>query len=130
VIDVGTLAGAFCDAWNANDWDALEALCEEGVVVVAPEGWPESGEFAGWPAVRAQFERLKEPFEDERIQILDYTPLDEDAVVTHNRWRGHGASGFEVDFETWTITRFRGGRIARIEFHLAEDRVHASLDAG
>jgi hypothetical protein len=44
------------EAWNAGDWQTLGSRWEEGGEIVAPEGWPESGVFRGWPAIREQFE--------------------------------------------------------------------------
>lgn len=49
------------DAWNANDYDAMKALCHPEVGITTPQRWPETGDFNGWPAIRRQYERIKDP---------------------------------------------------------------------
>ncbi|MGH2952247.1 MAG: nuclear transport factor 2 family protein [Solirubrobacterales bacterium] len=114
------LAHGFLTAWNDRDWTALERLCHPVIVIQAPEGWPETGEFHGWAAVRAQWERLKEPFDDDRVEYLDVEDLDDETMLTHTRWRGTGASGLEMDLEAWLVIRFRGDLLIRVEYYFDE----------
>jgi ketosteroid isomerase-like protein len=108
------------EAWNANDWNALEAITSPDVVVVAPEGWPESGEFVGWPAARRQFERLKDSWSEERVEIIGIESTG-DWVLLHCRWTGKGqGSGLDFDFDTWMAVLVREGMQARIEYFLDE----------
>lgn len=107
------------DAWNADDWEALEALNDPEITIRAPDGWPESGEFAGWQAVRRQFERLKESWSEEHIEAIELRDLGAGRVLLRAHWRGHGeASGLELDLAvdvTYTVSE---GRITRTEFSL------------
>lgn len=117
----------FLAAWNADDWDRLEGLCDPEIVILAPEQWPESGESHGWPAVRAQWLRLKEPFGDEGVELLDFAVIGDDTTLVHVRWRGHGSSGLEIDFEMWTVNRFKGDLISRIEYYRDEESARTAL---
>lgn len=117
--DTETVVRAGIAAWNENDWGRFEAVNHPDVEVRAPEGWPESGEFKGWAAVRRQFERLKEPWIEERVEVLELTCRGERALL-HGRWIGRGTSGLDFDMDTWQSITVRGGRIARTEFYLDE----------
>ena len=116
------------EAWNRDDWDALRALYDDDVVIVAPEEWPEAGTFSGWAVVREQFERLKESWEEERIEQDELLDLG-DRVLALDRWvaRGKG-SGLEIETHGGNLLTLRGGKIARIEFFL--DRSEARRAAG
>jgi ketosteroid isomerase-like protein len=110
------------DAWNANDWELIESLNHPDVTIRAPDGWPESGEFHGWSAVRRQFERLKDAWSEERIEPIEIRPLDGGKVFLRAQWRGHGgASGLELDMEIDVIYTLRAGKLARSEFFIDPD---------
>jgi ketosteroid isomerase-like protein len=118
------------EAWNRDDWDALEAVWHADGEIVAPPGWPEPGVFSGWPAVRRQFERLKESWSDEHIELASLTTLDR-TVLAQVRWRGHGeASGLDLDLEVWMVNFVRGGKLSRVEYHFDEDAARASTAGG
>lgn len=106
------------EAWNANDWETMERDTAPGIEVVAPEGWPESGRFVGWPAVRRQFQRLKESWSEERIEITEIESAG-DQVLATTRWVGKGdASGLDLDLQTWAVYTMCHGKTLRIEFFL------------
>jgi ketosteroid isomerase-like protein len=111
------LSRRFYEAWNANDWEAMEACFLPDAEVLAPEGWPEAETSTGWPALRRQFERLKETWRDEWIEWIDYAEIGDDTSIQHGRWRGHGdASGLELDLEYWFVANFKDGLIGRGAF--------------
>ena len=118
------------DAWNANDWEALEALAWPDAVVVAPEGWPEQEDIVGWPAIRRQFERLKESLQGEHVEV-DSMQIEDDRVLAQVIWSGTGeGSGLEIRLPMWMLTTYRGQRYTRIEYYLEEEKARASWDAG
>jgi ketosteroid isomerase-like protein len=118
------------DAWNRNDWSQLESVNDPDAVIVAPEGWPEGGEFEGWDAIRRQFERLKEAWSEEQIDAESVEAIGDETVLVRGHWRAHGGvSGLDADFEMWVVYTVRGGRIVRTDFCLSEDAAEAALNA-
>jgi ketosteroid isomerase-like protein len=119
-------------AWNANDWEALERLNASDIEIIAPEGWPESGKFEGWPAVRRQFERLKDSWSEEHVELVSLESRG-DKVLVQSRWLGKGeGSGLDLDLGVWVVYTFEDGRIVRLEYFLEEApaRRAAGLEAG
>jgi ketosteroid isomerase-like protein len=109
------------EAWNAGDWDRMEALNSPQIEIVAPKEWPEGGTFSGWDAVRRQFERLKDSWSVERYAI-DAVESAGDKVLVVGRWIGTGeASGLDLDLRLCFIDTIEGDRIIRVEYYLLED---------
>jgi ketosteroid isomerase-like protein len=108
------------ETWNENDWDAMQALCHPDVSATAPRQWPESGDEKGWPAVRRQYERLKESWSEEHVEILGLRAAGA-TVLVHCRWVGKAAtSGLDLDLETWLVCRFEDARIVWMGFFLEQ----------
>ena len=108
------------EAWNANDWKVMQSLIAPDAELVAPEGWPETGTFRGWPAVRNLLHGLKEAWSEEHLEILAMESR-ADTVLVDARWitRGEG-SGLDIETEVWIAYRLEGGRTTRIQFSLEE----------
>ncbi len=107
------------EAWNANDWRALEAAYDPDVIADPPEGWPEGETAHGWNAVRVQFERLKAAWANERVQVEEVEQVG-DRVLTQFRWVGRGkASGVDVAEPLWAVFTVRGARIVRLKYFLS-----------
>jgi ketosteroid isomerase-like protein len=106
------------EAWNANDWRALEASYDPDVIVDPPEGWPEGEVAHGWEAVRTQFERLKDAWQDERVQVVEVEEVG-NRVLAQFRWVAQGkASGADVANALWGVFTVREGRIVRLKYFL------------
>jgi ketosteroid isomerase-like protein len=117
------------EAWNRDDWAAMERDVVPEIAVQAPEGWPEAGTFEGWPAVRAQYERVKESWSDEHLEVIDITAAGDGRFLVHLSWTGHGeASGLEFDLPLWNIYTVVDGKVTRIDFHF--DAYEARRAAG
>ena len=66
------LARRSIEAWNADDWEeGLAAIWSRDGLIVSPEGWPESGEFRGWPAMVEQWRRIKGSWAEERVDVIE-----------------------------------------------------------
>ncbi len=118
------LVNRWTDAWNRDDWEMLAALSDPDVTTVAPEQWPESEILEGWEALRQQIERLKDSWEEERIE-LDEIREAGDTVVVRSRWVTRGkASGVPLELPMTTVSTVTNGRVARLEFHVG----HAAAD--
>jgi hypothetical protein len=111
------------EAWNANDWQTMQRLIAPYVELVAPEGWPETGTFRGWPEVRNLLHGLKEAWSEERLEILAMESR-ADSVLVDARWvtRGEG-SGLDIETELWIAYALEDGRATRIQFSLEEGPV-------
>jgi ketosteroid isomerase-like protein len=107
------------EAWNRNDWDELSDVLDPDVVGVPPEGWPEGGELVtDAEGLLRQFERLKDSWEEERVDVKEIREVDGDVVVEAN-WvtRGQG-SGIELQVPISIRGTVEGGRITRAVFRV------------
>jgi ketosteroid isomerase-like protein len=117
------------DAWNRDDWTALESQWAEEPSITAPEGWPEPGEFRGRDAVRSQLERLKSAWSDERIELIAVESAG-DKVLIVGRWLGHGeSSGLELDMTLWIVYTLIDGAISQVSFNMDEEPGRAEFEA-
>ena len=103
------------EAWNARDMDALRATYAEDVVTWPPTGWPEAGPFVGRDIVMGQWERMRESWNDDEIEMLaDYIDA-ADRVAVRMMWRERG-QGPEASAEATGIFTIRDGKIRVAEF--------------
>jgi len=103
------------DAWNARDMDAMRVSYAEDVVTWPPTGWPEAGPFVGRDIVIGQWERMRDSWNDDEIEMLaDYIDA-ADRVAVRMVWREKGHSpGAEA--EATGIFTIRDGKIRVAEF--------------
>jgi hypothetical protein len=114
------------ELWNADDWEALGRMWDPEGEVVAPEGWPESGTFRGWPAIQVQFERLKGSWAEERVEILGIREVPS-GLFADIRWIVKGdASGAPLEVDMWALYEFRGELVRRIDYFLDRDAAEAA----
>jgi ketosteroid isomerase-like protein len=107
------------DAWNRNDWDEISDVLDPDVVGVPPEGWPEAGELVtDADALLRQFERLKDSWEEERVDVKEVREVDGDVLVSAI-WvtRGHN-SGIELEAPISIRATVRENKITRAEFRV------------
>jgi ketosteroid isomerase-like protein len=122
-----SLVRRLIEAWNANDWDALESVWHPEGKIVAPDGWPESGEFTGWAAIRDQFARLKDPWTTERGE-LNSIELAGERVLANFRWVGEGeASGARLDADIWMLCEFRDQLISGVRYFTDEAEARVAV---
>jgi ketosteroid isomerase-like protein len=106
------------EAWNADDWELLESLWNPDGHILAPEGWPEAGRRDGWVAIREQFERIKDSWMEERVEVLAVRSVGE-RLLADIRWRVRGeASGAPLEVPMWMLCEFEEGRFLSIEYFL------------
>ena len=105
---------AAMEAWNARDIDALRETYAEDVVTWPPTGWPEAGPFMGRDTVIDQWERMRDSWDDEEIEMLaDYLDA-ADRVAVRMFWRErHGPAR---NAEATGIFTIRDGKIRIAEF--------------
>src|SRR5262245_11977629 len=98
----------------------LEALHHPEGSIVAPPGWPEAGEFFGWPAIAEQYRRVKGSWAEERIENRSAEWVGETTLAC-NRWICRGeTSGAEVEVDMWAVTEARGELVWRVQYFMDE----------
>lgn len=118
------------DVWNAGDWQTLESMWNPDGEIVAPEGWPEAGVFSGWPAIREQFERVKDSWAEEHIELISQEQAG-DRLLSHIRWTVRGeASGAPLEVEMWMLSEFRDERFSRIEYFQDGEAARSAFEQG
>jgi ketosteroid isomerase-like protein len=103
--------------WNEGRLaEAMDRFWHPDAVVYHPPGWPEPGPSIGRAAAAEQFERVREDFEVDRLEILELREID-GLVVLRMRWivRGRG-SGVDTSIYMSGVYWFKDGLIARNAF--------------
>ena len=123
------LARRSIDAWNAGDWEKqLAAIWSRDGLIVSPEGWPESGEFRGWPAMLEQWRRIKESWAEERVELIRLESVGE-RVLTHLRWTMRGeASGAPLEVNVWGLYALGDDRIVELVYFLEAEAARAAAE--
>jgi ketosteroid isomerase-like protein len=128
---VRELIAASFDAYNRTDWEAMEPLYWPDAEARAPEGWPEAEAVKGWPAIRRQFERLKDSWAEDRFEFGSAEDLGEDRALIHGVWHTRGKeSGIEADVDSWVIVHARDGKLSQLDFYLDEEQARAAASQG
>ena len=103
------------EVWNAGDMDALRELYDPGIIWRGPEGWPESGPYAGREAVMRQVNQMRDTWDTDSFQLIsDFIDVG-DRVAVRFIWEGAG-NGPDSNIEATGIYTVRKGRIVAIEF--------------
>jgi ketosteroid isomerase-like protein len=105
---------AAVDAWNAEDVDAFADLIAPGVIMQAPEGWPEPGPFVGREAALRQFEQLRETWAFDALEVIGDFVDAGDRVAARVNWRGAG-HGPEMCLEMTDVFTVREGTVSHVE---------------
>src|SRR3954467_4401006 len=103
------------EAWNHRDMDALRARYAEDVVTWPPKGWPEQGPFVGRDTVMAQWERMRQLWSEDDVEMLAEYIDAADRVAVRMIWRNR-SHGPEADSAATAIFTIRDGRIRVAEF--------------
>jgi ketosteroid isomerase-like protein len=105
------------ELWSEGNLDAWAQHWDRDVVVMAPEGWPEGDENQGLDAWRRQAERLRDSWEEARVEVDDIRPVGKDRVVTRIRYVTRGKDP-GMSFDTPMAASFvvRGRKITRAQY--------------
>jgi ketosteroid isomerase-like protein len=124
------LARRSIEAWNADDWEEqLSALWSPDGTIVSPEGWPESGEFRGWPAMVEQWRRVKGSWAEERVEVVELESIG-DRVLAYLRWTLQGdASGAPLEVDVAIVCEFAGERLSKMTYFLDPERARTAAEA-
>jgi hypothetical protein len=117
------------DAWNADDWEnQLSAIWSPEGTIVSPEGWPESGEFRGWPAMLEQWRRIKGAWAEDRVEVVELESIG-DRVLGSLRWALQGeASGAPLEVDVAILCEFEGERLSKMTYFLDRESARATAE--
>jgi hypothetical protein len=114
--------------WNAGRLaEAMERLWHPDAVLFHPPGWPEPGPSIGREAAAEQFERVREDFDVDRLEILALRDID-GVVVLRVLWVVRGrSSGVDASMELSGVYWFDdGGLVVRNAFFWDHDAALAA----
>jgi hypothetical protein len=119
------------EAWNADGWEEqLKAIWRPEGTIVAPQGWPEAGEFKGWPAMVEQWRRIKDSWAEERVDVIDLESIG-DRVLAHLRWIMQGeASGAPLEVDVWLVGQTEEDRLSKMAYFLDRETARTAAEAG
>jgi len=103
------------EAWNAGAMDRLSEFYAPDAIVRGLDGWPEPGPYFGWEEIRRSFERIREPWKTDSIEIVGAIRDAGDRVVTRWRWRVEG-QGPPSEMEFTVVLTIRAGKIHYHEY--------------
>jgi ketosteroid isomerase-like protein len=118
-----------CKRWSHGDLDATLELIDPNV------HWEPSGKFIGsgqvykgHAGVQEFWGVFREPWIKISLEPVDFTPLDEDRILTRTRFRGTGrTSGIETETELFVVWTVRAGRVSGYQsFASREDALRAA----
>jgi len=112
--NVEVVRAAFA-AWNAGDMGAFGQLYDPNIVVRYAPGWPEGSEpTMGREAVVRQFEQMRESFDADSLELIDFVDAG-DRIVVRQVWRAVGR-GPDLNIEVSSINTLRDGKTILVEF--------------
>src|SRR5437870_5391158 len=101
-------------AWNDGDMDRVREMYDPDVIHKSIEGWPEPGPFVGREAVIDWLEQLRETWDTDVMEPIDFTVVADHVVV---RLRSRGViQGAKPNMEFTGVYTVRRGKTVFVEF--------------
>jgi len=111
---------AYGQAWNAADIDAFREMHDPDVILRPATNWPEPGPYMGRDAVLDFYQRARETFDAEAVELTGDFAHAADRVVARWIWHGQG-HGPESSMGFTVIYTVRNGKVRDIEFFWDHD---------
>jgi ketosteroid isomerase-like protein len=111
---------AAADAWNDGDMDAFRELFDPDAILRPAKNWPEPGPYRSLEAVMGFFERMREAFDADTVELSGDIAHDGDRVVARWIWRGRG-HGPDSNMESTMLYTFRNGKAREVEIFWDHD---------
>jgi ketosteroid isomerase-like protein len=105
------------ELWSQGDLDGWAQFWDPDVIVVAPEGWPEGDTNRGLEEWRRQAERLRDSWDEARVEIDEIRPIAVDWVVARIRYvTGGKEAGMSFDTAMAAAFFLRERKIIRAQY--------------
>jgi ketosteroid isomerase-like protein len=113
------IAKAAFEAWNRGDMEALRELYHPDAIMRLYQEWVEPGPFVGRDAIMRQFEYLRDTWDADALDALDFVDAGDRVVVSYV-WRVTGR-GPKVELPAALVYTMRKGQIFGVEFFRDHD---------
>ena len=115
------------DAFNRGDLEAMLELIDPEVTLVPVRALLEGGEYRGHDGVRRYFSDMEEDWESRRIEVDEIVDLD-DGVLVLGTFALRGRSGTELSYPLAWHSRYRDGKLWRMQAYSDRDAALKALD--
>ncbi len=111
---------AFCDAYNARDWERMRASYHEDAIGIDRRalGWREFRGPEGSAQIMSSF---AEAMPDSTLRVARVVAMEEEAIAVELLGRGVDRAGGETELRIGHVSELRDGRRARVEFFDPDD---------
>jgi ketosteroid isomerase-like protein len=108
-----------------------EELWDAELEIVNARGWPVEATYRGRDGLRRWWDDLAEAFTDFALEFEEVTPLDEERVLTTQRWVGHFRhTGIPFDGRWASVITVRAGRIVQAMGYLTRKQAVSAAERG
>jgi ketosteroid isomerase-like protein len=109
--------------------DLAEELWAPDLEIVNAQGWALEATYHGHEGLRRWWIDLAEAFSDFAMEVLEVTPVDDERVLTVQRFIGHfRTTGIQFDAPWASILTIRQGKIQRAVGYMSKRRALAALE--
>jgi ketosteroid isomerase-like protein len=112
---------AAAQVWNAGDMDAFGELHDIDVILRPASNWPEPGPYTGREAVMGFYQRMRETFDADTVELIGGFSHAADRVAARWIWHPEGGHGPESNLEVTAIYAVRNGKVREIEYFWDHD---------
>jgi ketosteroid isomerase-like protein len=105
--------------------DAVRELLDPDVILMPVKNWPEPGPYMGREAAMGFYERVREAFDADTVELTGGFSHAADRVVFRWIWHAQG-QGPESNMELTTIFTVRNGKVREAEYFWDHDEALAA----
>jgi ketosteroid isomerase-like protein len=114
-----------------QEGDLAEELWDPNLEIVNAKGWALEATYHGYEGLHRWWSDLAEAFSDLAMQVEEITPVDDELVLTVQRFLGHfRTTGIRFDAPWASILTVRGGRIMRAVGYRSKRGALRALEPG
>ena len=116
------------EAYNAGDLEGMLENTDPEITMVPVRALLEGGEYRGHEGVRKFFNDMEEDWESRRIEVDEIRDAGDDGVLVLGTFAATGRTGTEVRYPLAWHSRFRDGKLWRLQAYSDRDSAVRALD--